>query len=126
MLYEGLSIDFQQMMELSGEMEQLKKLPLQVAIYICVNRYFDSPYGFLSYNEIISDFVEHETAWTIAGRYVDFDYSGLWEKSTSKLQDMELNKEDMLQHNDYPGWDIVYDLVVVCNFEQITISGGRL
>lgn len=71
---------------LKVEVEPLKKLPLNVAVYIRVNGE-NSEYCYSIYSESIEEFIKQKTDWVIAASYVDYDRSGLWLTDTCKLMD---------------------------------------
>lgn len=98
--------------------KNLKNLPLNVAIYIRTNG-MDSNYCLSVYAKAIENYIHDETNWYVAASYVDFNRSGLYNWSTSKISDMMTDIEYLQENKNVPNFFIPYDLVVVYNFEQL-------
>ena len=83
--------------------KNLKNLPLNVAIYIRTNG-TDSNYCLSVYAKAIENYIHDETNWYVAASYVDFNRSGLYNWSTSKISDMMTDIEYLQENKNVPNF----------------------
>ena len=102
------------------EGKQLKKLPLNVAVYIRINSK-DDKYWLPIYKKHINNYIA-ETNWCVTASYIDLGRSGLYMSESNKIMDLMQDIKDMKDLKELrfdPDFFIPYDMVVVFNIEQI-------
>lgn len=100
--------------------KQLKKLPLNAAVYLRINSK-DDKYWLPIYMKQINNYVVG-TNWHITASYVDLGRSGLYMSESNKIMDLMTDIKDMQDLKELrfdPNYFIPYDMVVVFNVEQI-------
>jgi len=100
--------------------KQLKKLPLNVAVYIRTNG-INSKYWLSIYKEQINNYIAG-TNWCVTASYFDQGRSGLYLSESNKIMDLMIDTKEMQDLRELrfdPDYFIPYDMVVTFNIEQI-------